>query len=113
KISPNGIKICSTRRMQTSLKNTLVQVILNKIALVQVIFYKHLLYENRDSKNHTSKWRGSRLPSKSTGIFSSPSANTVCVVNEKILQTMPHALLQSKFSSSTRTLMTSDMASDG
>ncbi|PON60631.1 LOW QUALITY PROTEIN: hypothetical protein TorRG33x02_284360 [Trema orientale] len=97
--------------MQTTLKNTLVQVILNKIALVQVIFYKHL--ENRDSKNRTSKWRGSRLPSKSTGIFSSPSANTVCVVNEKILQTMPHALLQSKFSSSTRTLMTSDMASDG
>ena len=37
----------------------------------------------------------------------------LCVVKEKILQTRPHALSQSKFSSSKRTVMTSAMASDG
>ena len=61
----------------------------------------------------TCKWRGRRLPSRSTGIFSSPSGDTVWVVKEKILHTMSHALLQLKCSSSTSTLMTSATARDG
>lgn len=62
---------------------------------------------------HTCKWRGRRLPSRSTGIFSSPSDITVWVVKEKILHTISHALFQSKCSSSISTLMTSAIAVDG
>lgn len=64
-------------------------------------------------KGLTCKWRGRRLPSRSTGIFSSPSVFTVWHVNENVWHTISQALFQSKYSSSISTLMTSAIASDG